>query len=909
MNQIDYRQIRVFISSTFEDLKDERDYLIKKVFPELKLIASERDVTLVEVDLRWGITKDQANEGRVIDICFNEIDNSIPFFIGIIGNRYGWCPTKKDISSEDCLHYESILRYTERHLSATEMEIQYGVLDRQDLMYASFYIDSRELEYERIDYPDQLKKLKDTILNNQRYPHYFYSSKESLGESVKKQFIEMLDRLFPQNNKLSYVEQLQLSQRIVLNQLCSINIQDEERLKRIDSYINDSQMRQLLIVGDSGVGKSAFVSEWIRRNQNDKNIVYYSVGSVGNSSDVASFLRDLTLLINHKNDSSGVHAQGDINDALDSWDEREEELIVVIDGFNQLQLSEKEMSLDWFPLPRKNCKFIITITSDRDTFKYDSCHINSRLCLLSRGQSEEYFFPVLSDAIRKDIINIKLAKHGKNLDPEVIEEIVANKLFRNGFTLNLLLDEMIYYPRHETIKNEIQKYLNCKSANSFILSVLRRYEKDYGVLLVSKALTLLAISELGFNESELRNLINTNIDYHRGSFSKQTRISQLEWSQFYCAFRNNLSIRGNGLLGFSHQLIKKAIYKKYAGNKNYLAKVLRKQIIEFFKNEHSNRAYVELRHQYHALNLYGDLHHLLTLPDVYYYFINNRWGELSESWVDLCVYAPNPYPLSDCFKAWGQMAASQKEEIYNKVEQILCAIIVEEQGSWPPRPCPESFAQFQENCIAYQKESRDLYRYTFSAGSGFMDTPDKMKHAKELLMDSLKIIEATNHKWDGYFEDLQECYYRIAQWHHFKGQTEEEALYLERFIAPCEDYYGLYHEKTQFAYYIAGYVRFTNGEYQKAIDHLTKALAIVEKSDDYELIIKTCDGLIQCYEAAFKQDEGLEVPQFFNKTNYLKYAAIYEKKANALKELGEIELFNSIMDMIESAKNELGLTS
>jgi len=59
-NLIDNRQIRVFISSTFRDMQDERDYLMKRTFPKLRKLAAERDVTLTEIDLRWGITK---NEG------------------------------------------------------------------------------------------------------------------------------------------------------------------------------------------------------------------------------------------------------------------------------------------------------------------------------------------------------------------------------------------------------------------------------------------------------------------------------------------------------------------------------------------------------------------------------------------------------------------------------------------------------------------------------------------------------------------------------------------------------------------------------------------------------------------------------------------------------------------------------
>lgn len=85
---IDNRQIRIFISSTFRDMQDERNQLMRFTFPKLRDLAAKRDVTLTEVDLRWGITDEDSKSGKVVDICLREIENSIPFFIGIIGNRY-----------------------------------------------------------------------------------------------------------------------------------------------------------------------------------------------------------------------------------------------------------------------------------------------------------------------------------------------------------------------------------------------------------------------------------------------------------------------------------------------------------------------------------------------------------------------------------------------------------------------------------------------------------------------------------------------------------------------------------------------------------------------------------------------------------------------------------------------------
>src|SRR5882724_510034 len=86
------RQIRVFISSTFLDMQAERDYLVKFTFPELRKLCESRGVTWGEVDLRWGVTDEQAAEGKVLPICLGEIKRCHPYFICLLGERYGWVP-------------------------------------------------------------------------------------------------------------------------------------------------------------------------------------------------------------------------------------------------------------------------------------------------------------------------------------------------------------------------------------------------------------------------------------------------------------------------------------------------------------------------------------------------------------------------------------------------------------------------------------------------------------------------------------------------------------------------------------------------------------------------------------------------------------------------------------------------
>jgi len=94
-----WRDIRVFISSTFLDMHGERDVLTRLVFPELRSLCKKRRINLVEVDLRWGITEEQSQHAQSLQLCLSEVQRST-FFIGILGERYGWSPAKYDIPKE-----------------------------------------------------------------------------------------------------------------------------------------------------------------------------------------------------------------------------------------------------------------------------------------------------------------------------------------------------------------------------------------------------------------------------------------------------------------------------------------------------------------------------------------------------------------------------------------------------------------------------------------------------------------------------------------------------------------------------------------------------------------------------------------------------------------------------------------
>ena len=181
------RVIRVFLSSTFRDMEMERSALVK-LFKGLQVKAASRGATISLVDLRWGITEEDAKSGKVVEICLKEIVNSRPFFIGMIGDRYGWCPSYEDLSQtlNDSLGYRWIEDDLNHHLSVTEIEMQFGVLRNPNPLHAYFYI--KQSADDELSCPEEeslkLKRLKESILQQDCYPVQVYDSPEQLCDFV-----------------------------------------------------------------------------------------------------------------------------------------------------------------------------------------------------------------------------------------------------------------------------------------------------------------------------------------------------------------------------------------------------------------------------------------------------------------------------------------------------------------------------------------------------------------------------------------------------------------------------------------------------------------------------------------------------------------------------------------------------
>jgi hypothetical protein len=91
------RTFRIFVSSTFRDLRAEREALQRFVFPRLRELCAERGARFQAIDLRWGVSEEAALDQQTVPICVAEIKRCQeltprPNFVVLLGDRHGWRP-------------------------------------------------------------------------------------------------------------------------------------------------------------------------------------------------------------------------------------------------------------------------------------------------------------------------------------------------------------------------------------------------------------------------------------------------------------------------------------------------------------------------------------------------------------------------------------------------------------------------------------------------------------------------------------------------------------------------------------------------------------------------------------------------------------------------------------------------
>jgi len=117
--------IRLFVSSTFGDMKHERSALQADVFPKLEALCLKSGFQFQAIDLRWGVPAEAGLDHRTMRICFEELRRAQqispqPNFLILLGDRYGWQPLPEELNSDEFHTLELAAEQLAKQLAGTD---------------------------------------------------------------------------------------------------------------------------------------------------------------------------------------------------------------------------------------------------------------------------------------------------------------------------------------------------------------------------------------------------------------------------------------------------------------------------------------------------------------------------------------------------------------------------------------------------------------------------------------------------------------------------------------------------------------------------------------------------------------------------------------------------------------------
>lgn len=532
------RSIRVFVSSTFRDMQAEREELVKRVFPQIRRLCESRGVAWSEVDLRWGVTDEQKAEGAVLPICLAEIDRSRPFFIGLLGERYGWVPEQIPPELARELPWLDGLA----GVSVTELEILHGVLNDPGAEgHALFYLRAPEWSQTRshderaelaeapsaaeiavlgpeaaeaaaADRRLRLERLKQRIRTSP-HPSWEYPDPAALGRRALVDLSALVDRLFPADETPDGLARDAAAHLAFAAAAAHGHVARPAITSALDAHAAGGAP-PLVVHGPPGSGAAAMTASWLdgwtTAHPSDV-IIRHHVGATADSADWMALAARLIgeLTVGHQV-ATGVLGGGERADlpadaaglraalfaALAAAGERERRTVVLVDGADLLTDVDGAPDLTW--LPRElgpSIRMVVTTSGARPVDA--AAH---------RGWPTLALPPLDADE-RRELIRSFLGRYAKGLDTAHVDRLVSAPMTGNVLYLRTILDELRQHGDHFTLREIIERLLAAESVDDLLELVLARYEADFErdrPGLVADAFRALWAARRGLSEPEAR---------------------------------------------------------------------------------------------------------------------------------------------------------------------------------------------------------------------------------------------------------------------------------------------------------------------------------------------------------------------------------------------------------------------
>lgn len=575
----DSRVIRVFLSSTFRDFMEERDLLVKQVFPELRRKARERGVEVVDVDLRWGITEEESRQGKVIPICLGEIDRCRPYFVGMLGERYGWIPPADQYSPE-VIERQPWLKDHLGGVSVTELEILHGVLNDPAMAGRAFFY-FRDPDWSTsqskpgfvCETPEESRKLADLKqrIRNSGFP---VTEKlpvpKALADQIGCDLWELIEEQYPDLDEADALEREERHHACYRRSRLGVYLGGKRSINQLERWI-DAGKQKILITGESGAGKSALIANWIEAHQRNHPDDLVLVHHLGCSNDASAIRPLLARLIDTAKQQLPEAYSYSLSVPQDWWElvamavealqslgrwaqQNNHRWIWVLDGLDRLD-QDAQKALPWLPLTIPEGVVIMA----------SALECPAREILLERKFKTRTIAPLKAKE-QDALIKQYLGRYTKQLIAELRQTILSHPLAGSPLFLRVLLEELRQCGRYETLGDQLNGYLSAETIDGLYERMLERLEADGNGENVRKVMTALWASRAGLSEEELLQF---------------TGLIQLQWAPIDLALEEALGRNGNRLV-LDNEFLKKAVEGKWIHSLHEIPKESHRGLYDFF---------------------------------------------------------------------------------------------------------------------------------------------------------------------------------------------------------------------------------------------------------------------------------------------------------------------------------------
>jgi nephrocystin-3 len=516
----------------------------------------------VEVDLRWGITAEEAEQGKVLPICLGEIDRARPYFMGFIGDRYGWVPEGSEYP-EVVVEREPWLEEHQGGKSVTELEMLHGVLNNPEMAGRAFFY-YRDTEYSKAkggdyaaespEHAAKLENLKERIRASKFPVEEDYPDPEALAELVRRDLQALIEEEYPEEEVPDALTLERMRHEAYGAARRRLYLGGKEYFEKLDRAAarDGDESRPVLVTAGSGLGKSALLSNWLEhwREDHPKPLVFlHHLSASSEATDPVRLIRRLMGEVSAvtgeelkpENDPKKVLEQlATVLATMSSYAIREKrEWLVVLDGLDKVNGHEH---LRWFPraVP-EGLKLVVSCT---------------------RGSIEETLQPLLdwervelepfSEARCREFIGTYLSDFRKTLPEELVARILGHPLSNRPLWLLTLLEELRLFGVHEELEARLMTVLSDPPGK-------KAGEEPTIDDLYEHVLARIEVDIEGGYEVEAFKAIWASFDgLARNELLELTGMPPAKWAEIQTALDENLFESG-GQITFGNQFIRKAV--------------------------------------------------------------------------------------------------------------------------------------------------------------------------------------------------------------------------------------------------------------------------------------------------------------------------------------------------------------